>query len=116
MDVNEILWLLLGLALGGWFWSDNLRSREQATRVGRRYCDHVGLQLLDDTVYLTRLTIGQSPQGLSWRRTYRFEFSTDGEGRELGWIVLLGSRVESVGLNGVRPVIDFSPGSRDSAE
>jgi hypothetical protein len=30
------------------------------------------------------------PQGLRWRRVYRFDFSEEGVGRQTGYLVLIG--------------------------
>ena len=49
--------LLLVTAAGVWFVVDALRAREAAVRVAREACREHGLQLLDDTVQGTSLTL-----------------------------------------------------------
>ena len=94
--------LLLALAIIGAiliFWRNTLRAREEAIRVSRAACQTRGHQFLDDTVSLSRLRLARTEQG--WpglRRTYEFEFSSDGYDRFVGNVTLFGSRVESICL------------------
>ena len=58
-----------------------------AARVGlplyEALCEQRGLQLLDQTVALDRLTVGRDPGGrVRLRRHYRFEFTRDGAARD----------------------------------
>ena len=93
-------WLVLAAVAGGvWYWYSSLRAREQAARAAADVCRHQQFQFLDDTVALQRLTVARDPQGrLALRRTYRFEYSHVGEDRQQGFIIVLGGRVETVGL------------------
>lgn len=93
--------LLLLIALGAlsWFWLQSLRAREVAVHAAQDLCAHQGLQLLDGTVVLNALRLRRAPQGhVTLHRTYRFEYSSDGERRQYGFVLLLGLRLESVGL------------------
>jgi hypothetical protein len=94
-----ILLLLLALAAAVVFWFDNQRARERAVMVGRRACEGIRVQLLDQTVSLRGLRL-QRPEGksLAWRRIYRFDFSPDGRGRRQGEIIVQGRQVESVSI------------------
>lgn len=94
-----VLLLLLGVALAVVFWFDNQRAREQAIVVGRRACERIRVQLLDQTVSLRRLGLVRGKSGQpQWRRWYRFDFSPDGRGRRQGEIVVSGRKVLSVSV------------------
>lgn len=109
------LWMLLligGLIL---FWVDSLRARERAVAVCANACRQMEVQFLDQTVAISRLGLGRGGRGwLSLRRTYGFEFSTDGTDRWKGRAVLLGKRVESVQMEGAEGVtiLQHRSGSR----
>ena len=57
------------------------------------------LQFLDETVECVKTRPARDDEGrLVLRRTYRFEFSDDGNNRRAGMVVILGAAVESVHL------------------
>ena len=90
---------VLAMAALGWLWYDSMRARERAVQAGKQACQRDGLQFLDDTVQIVKLWPARDEQGrLALRRTYRFEFSDDGERRRGGAVVMLGARVESLEL------------------
>lgn len=91
--------LLLALMLLIWFWRDNLRVRESATRASAKACKSYGLQFLDQTVALQRLRLRWVRSGLRLQRTYQFDYSLEGEGRRTGYLVMLGSQYLSLHLN-----------------
>lgn len=96
MDFVDLL-LLLPLAALAWYWLDSLRALETARKAGRLACSRAGVQFLDDTVSVTKLTLERDGRGqLLFRRSYRFEFSDTGDNRREGTLVVLGARVESV--------------------
>ena len=79
------------------FWAHSLWNRERVLRHCARTCKQMNVQLLDQTVALSRLALDRDPQGrLSLRRWYVFEFSTDGGDRCKGCVGLLGSRIECI--------------------
>ena len=91
---------LLGAAL--WFWRDSLGAREQARLASAKACRQLNLQLLDDTVALQRLWLRRDALDgrLRWERLYIFEFSSSGEQRQVGSVLLLGSRVQVLHIEG----------------
>jgi hypothetical protein len=96
MDTISIIFLLILGALG-WYWSASLRALEIARKAGKRACDEVNVQFLDDTVAGVALALARDGSGRRvLRRTYRFEFSETGDSRLEGHLVLLGNRVESL--------------------
>lgn len=94
----ESLLALLALFLVGWFWLDSLRAREIATGIGRAACARRGLQFLDQTVALYHLGVRRRPEGLRWRRVYRFDFSEEGVGRHTAYLILVGVDLEELSL------------------
>jgi hypothetical protein len=80
-----------------------IRSKERARSVVHEYCHRQGLVLLDDTVVLKRLSIQRSSDGrIALRRRYRFEFTSDGELRYSGEVVLSGRHVLSITADAYR--------------
>ena len=92
--------LLLGLLVGvGWFWSDSLRKRELALAAARRVCEQAGVQLLDDTVALHRMSLRKDGDMRSrLYREFTFEYSTAGDDRHPGRVYLLGEATLGVSL------------------
>jgi hypothetical protein len=90
---------VVGLVLAGWAWHANLAARELANRVASDTCIQAGVQLLDGTVAVLRLTLARAGDGrLAVRRTYVFDYSEDGYDRRRGFVVLTGLSLDSVGL------------------
>lgn len=87
---------ILVIMLIAWIWLDAARAREFAIVLARRYCDHRGLQFLDDTVELNRMGLRWTSQGLRLRRMYRFDFSVEGVGRRSGFVLMVGSQLERI--------------------
>jgi len=89
--------LVLLLAAGGWY--SAMPAREQANTAARKLCSQQGLTLLDGTVALARLRLARLADGrVGVRRTYVFDYSSDGFNRATGFVVMCGSAVESVGI------------------
>ena len=92
------LFTLLLFALAVWFWLDSARAREIATGICKTGCRQRGLQFLDQTVALRRVTLGRTPRGVRLRRLFRFDFSEEGVGRRSGHISLIGISLEDFSL------------------
>lgn len=80
-------------------WLDGARARELATAISRAACKRQGFQLLDDSVYLQRIGIRWTDQGLRLRRMFRFEYSMEGTLRQTGHILLLGTVLEAIHIS-----------------
>ena len=87
---------LLGILLLAWLWLDRARARQIANLLARRYCEHRGMQFLDQTVALARMGVRWTSEGLRIRRMFRFDFSLEGSGRHTGYVLMLGSRLETI--------------------
>lgn len=76
------------------FWSAGRAAAERAEVVGRDACRAAGVQLLDESVHALGLRICRHDNGwLGWERTFRFDYSSDGQGRRTGRLVLRGDRL-----------------------
>lgn len=95
-----------------WYWSDSLRTREQALRICADACRQMNVQLLDQTVAVRKLGIGRDGGGrLRLRRDYGFEFSIDGVERYPGHAVLLGRYLEVVQMQHPDGAVIQGPGA-----
>lgn len=97
--MTGLLFALIGLALGGWVWSNMRAASERAQQIGRRACEAAGVQWLDHSVHLVRLRIRRGADGrIGVERHFRFDYSRHGEDRHSGRIVLFGTEpIELIG-------------------
>jgi len=98
MSVTSLIPLLL-LALLALLWLDGARARELATGLAEALCQRRGVQFLDGTVALARMGVRRTPRGLRIRRMFRFDFSAEGVGRRHGYVLLLGTDLETMDLD-----------------
>ncbi len=99
--MQEILLITILLAIIAYWW-DTTRTNEIAIQSCRRSCESAGVQLLDATVSRQRVWLRRHPHsGIQICRLYTFEYSTDNQNRQYGYIVLLGRQV-------VESKIDFA--------
>lgn len=95
----SVLPLFFLLAAVSWYWYSGARARERAVRVALDVCRAQQVQFLDGTVTLLRTRLRRDRGGqLGFQRTYRFEYSEDSASRREGFVVMLGSNVDAVGL------------------
>jgi hypothetical protein len=82
-----------------WYWWAAQKVKEIALKAARKTCKEVSLQLLDESVSLRALWLKRDDAGQVrlWRR-YVFEFSSTGEDRYTGKIILLGHRITHIEL------------------
>jgi len=80
-----------------WFWQDSLAARESANAAAIEACHRLGLQFLDGTVAFARVALIREAGRLKLRRTYVFDYTATSIERRQGFVLLTGSRVESVG-------------------
>jgi len=94
----EVIMLLMLGAAGVWVWS-GITAREQATAAARRACSRHDQQLLDETVAQVSVQLLRSANGsLLPKRTYRFEFTDNGDMRRSGEIAIHAGRVVDLHL------------------
>lgn len=91
--------LLVAALLLAWFWLESLKVRDIAIKTGRQAAERYGLQLLDETVAMTRIWVARDSNGrLRFLRTYAFEVSDTGTDRLSCYLTLLGNRLEHVDI------------------
>ena len=97
-DSATLLLLLLAGLLGGYWWQSGVykgRARELASA----HCAQLGLQLLDDSMVIVGFWPLRDRDGrLQFRRSYQFEFSSTGDRRYQGRLVLVGMALNSIEL------------------
>ena len=77
----------------------SVRLKEFANKVAAQHCASLEVQFLDQTVFLQKMRIARSTSGrLGIERHYHFEFTTTGEDRYRGEVILMGFKVLSVFL------------------
>lgn len=96
----ETLLLLMLLGAAGFFFFTAARAAaERAAQIGRDACAAAGVQWLDQSVHATGMRLRRRADGwLGIERTFRFEYSEDGQDRHVGRMVLLGDTL--VGFSG----------------
>ena len=79
-----------------WFWLDSARAREIAVGICKAGSERYGLQFLDDSVVLHKISLRWPNEGLRLRRKFRFDFSREGIERHSGYITLVGIKLENI--------------------
>lgn len=98
--MTYLVYLILLIAII-WWWSAALRAREKLLQFCRAACRDAGYQFLDETVVLESMTIRKGSHGLPLLcRRYRFEISEDGADRYPGYVILTGSHITNLFLQG----------------
>ncbi|MBW3549714.1 MAG: DUF3301 domain-containing protein [Proteobacteria bacterium] len=86
--------VMIVAALAFAFWSAGRSAAERAESIGRSACRAAGVQWLDHSVHAIGLRLRRQDNGwLGWERTFRFDYSLDGEDRHVGRLVLRGDRL-----------------------
>ncbi len=90
------LLFLVGLA---WLWFDSVQVRAKAIREVMEVCAVEGIQLLDESVSISRLMLNRDEDGqVRIQRVYLFDYSDTGDNRRRGSIVMLGNTVQVVNV------------------
>jgi len=100
------LWMILAVCGVILYWQAAMRAKETAVRAATKECKLCDVQLLDQTVHQTKLSMSRDG-AQQWRvwREYRFEYTDDGEARYQGQVTLLGRYVLRIALETFNPVI-----------
>ena len=96
--MSKVITLLL-LGIIAWYWSYSQKVKQLALQASMRRCKEAGVQFLDHSVVLHRVGFLKNKAG-QWKmiREYRFEFTSTGENRYVGRVVLQGAYVISSDL------------------
>ena len=98
-DVGAIFVLMLCMFLV----YSAMRIRELAFKAAARHCQQLDLQLLDQSVSIKSVWFKRDKRGqIRFWRSYKFEFSSMGDERYHGLVVMLGELAESIELEPYR--------------
>lgn len=82
-----------------WYWLRARELKDHILKYAARHCDDLSLKLLDESVVLKELKPCKSLKGgFCLKRRYSFEFTSTGEDRYQGEIVVIGRHIEAVTL------------------
>ncbi|PCJ45949.1 MAG: hypothetical protein COA99_03665 [Moraxellaceae bacterium] len=91
--MNEVLLFSLTIAIIAYWWYGT-QCRETAIIEAKRLCGLDGLQFLDQTVELTKQWPSRNKHGsVCYCRSYTFEFTTTGEQRYQGRILIISGKI-----------------------
>lgn len=98
IELSDLFWVSF-ICLGMFYWWKAQQVKEVAFRAANKTCKEMGLQLLDQSIGLRALWLKRDHDGQLklWRR-YQFEFSSTGDDRYTGRVIVLGRRITSVDL------------------
>jgi hypothetical protein len=82
-----------------WYWLRARELKDHILKYAARHCDDLSLKLLDESVVLKELKPHKSIKGgLCLKRRYMFEFTSTGEDRYQGEIIIIGRHIQEVKL------------------
>lgn len=91
-----LLILMIVGAIGFAFWDRSRAAADRATELGRNACRAADVQWLDQSVHSTGLRLCRLPNGwVGFERSFRFDYSYDGQDRHTGRMVLRGRELIS---------------------
>lgn len=94
--LSDVIWITVFISLAGIWWHGQGIKAHALVKV-KKYCDEFNLQLLDESLVLRKIWFARGKSSvMQLQRTFLFEFTSTGEHRYKGYIVLNGYRVESV--------------------
>ena len=96
--LSNLLWLLVaGILLVYWWHSGSFKGRARELAIA--HCLQFDLQLLDQSMVIRGIwPLRHGKNGLALRRSYQFEFTSTGEQRYQGVLVLEGMNLKSIDL------------------
>lgn len=98
LSLTQLFWLFL-LALAGCYWWSAHGVKERAFRAVKDYCRRVDVVMLDDSLVLRGFWFKRDAQGsLRVWRSFLFEFTSTGDERYRGRVVMLGRAVDWIEL------------------
>ncbi|OEY67901.1 DUF3301 domain-containing protein [Marinobacter sp. X15-166B] len=98
MTLGTLFWLFVsGFVI--WYWWRAKAIQDFVRTAAKAYCKKMDVMLLDDAVYLRGIWVKRDPQG-QWRvwRRFLFDFTSTGEERYVGQVIMLGQRIEHMEL------------------
>lgn len=102
ISLADLFWIFIFILVVVHLW--NAQGIKQLAHIAvKKHCDEMDVQLLDEGIVLRGFWLKRNARGSVriWR-SYHFEFSSTGDERYQGSIVLLGDEVEAVQLQAHR--------------
>jgi len=100
--LNDII-LICFMCLAYLYWFNAQKAKEIALGTARAHCLAMEVQMLDDYVALNGIWLKKDkPRKIQLRRSFLFEFSSTGNERYNGTVLMLGRRVESIYMDPYR--------------
>lgn len=98
MTLGTLFWIFL-LSFLAWYWWRGKAIKDFVISAARAHCRKMDVLLLDEAVYLRGLWFKRDQHGhlRVWRR-FLFDFTTTGEERYLGRVIMLGQTIERIEL------------------
>jgi hypothetical protein len=97
------IFLIVLLLVAYLYWSTAQQVKELALKATRAHCLDMEVQMLDEYVALDGIRLKRDEAGkVHVRRSFLFEFSSTGNERYNGRIVMLGRQVESIHMEPYR--------------
>ena len=97
-SLTKLLLLILAGVIAVYWWQSGL-FKGRAREIAAAHCRQLGLQLLDQSMVITAIRPVRGSSGrIEFRRTYQFEFSSTGDRRYQGQLVMQAMRLESIEL------------------
>ena len=91
--------LTAGIIAVVWYWLKSREIKDVALRAAVKYCEQLELALLDQTVVLKSLRLSRNKTGnICFRRRYQFDFTSTGQERYQGTLIINGFVVEQITL------------------
>jgi len=101
------IFLITIIVLGFLYWYHGQKVKQIAYQATQVYCQSLGVQMLDDYIAGHGLWMKRDKSGkMCLQRTFAFEFSSTGQHRYNGKIIMLGQQVESIVMEPYR--VDFT--------
>lgn len=93
MTLGNLFWLFVA-AFAIWYWWRAKAIKDFVLQAARRYCKTMDVMLLDDAIYLRGIWFKRDDKGQIrvWRR-FLFDFTSTGEERYSGRVIMLGPRI-----------------------
>ena len=100
--LNDIV-LICFICLAYGYWFNAQKAKEIALRTAKDHCLAMEVQMLDDYVALNSICLKKDKQRkMRVQRSFLFEFSSTGNDRYHGTLLMLGLRVESIYMDPYR--------------
>ncbi|WP_372964741.1 DUF3301 domain-containing protein [Marinobacter sp.] len=99
MTLGTLFWIFTA-GFATWYWWKAKAIKDSVLEATRRYCKTMDVMLLDDAVFLRGIWFKRDQTGnlRVWRR-FLFDFTTTGEERYTGRVIMLGKKIMHMELD-----------------